>query len=158
MHIVQLPNVTIDFRVYIANHPHRKKVTGRRGGEREREREREGERERERERERECSICMYVSRLLMNSGRLVATHKSRYFERKDGLAIGPGAFVAALEYASGREAIVVGKPEPAFYQSVMKELNLPPNEMVMIGDVSERNFCSFKIYNIIMCLQISVCE
>ena len=74
----------------------------------------------------------------MNGGRLVATHKSRYFERKDGLAIGPGAFVAALEYASGKEAIVLGKPEPAFYQSVTKDLNLPLNEMVMIGDVSER--------------------
>ena len=73
----------------------------------------------------------------MAGGRLVATHKSRYFERKDGLAIGPGAFVTALEYASGQEAIVVGKPEAAFYQSVMNDLNCPSNEMVMIGDVSE---------------------
>lgn len=70
---------------------------------------------------------------------MIATHKSRYFERKDGLAIGPGAFVTALEYASGKDAIVVGKPEPTFYQSITKELNCPSNEMVMIGDVRRRH-------------------
>jgi ribonucleotide monophosphatase NagD (HAD superfamily) len=71
----------------------------------------------------------------MNGAKLVATHKSRYFERQDGLAIGPGAFVSALEYASGKEAIVVGKPSPNFYQSVVKDFNCPPSEVVMIGDV-----------------------
>ena len=70
----------------------------------------------------------------MDGAKLVATHKSRYFERKDGLAIGPGAFVTALEYASGKEAIVVGKPSPTFYQSVMKDFNCPPSEVVMIGE------------------------
>ena len=78
------------------------------------------------------------SRLLMNGAKLVATHKSRYFERQDGLAIGPGAFVTALEYASGKEAIVAGKPSPTFYQSVMKDFNYPPSEVVMIGDVREK--------------------
>lgn len=85
-------------------------------------------------------LCMYTpqhSRLLMNGAKLVATHKSRYFERGDGLAIGPGAFVTALEYASGKEAIVVGKPSPTFYQSVMKDFNCPSSEVVMIGDVRE---------------------
>ena len=73
----------------------------------------------------------------MNGAKLVATHKSRYFERKDGLALGPGAFVQALEYASGKEAVVVGKPSPTFYQSVMKDFSCSPNEMVMIGDVRD---------------------
>ncbi len=71
----------------------------------------------------------------MNGAKLVATHKSRYFERQDGLAIGPGAFVSALEYASGKEAIVVGKPSPNFYQSVVKDFTCPLSEVVMIGDV-----------------------
>ena len=73
----------------------------------------------------------------MKGARLIATHKSRYFERKDGLAIGPGAFVTALEYASGKEATVVGKPEPAFYHSVIKDFKCPSNEVVMVGDVRE---------------------
>ena len=76
----------------------------------------------------------------MNGAKLVATHKSRYFETQDGLAIGPGAFVTALEYASGKEAIVVGKPSPTFYQSVMKDFTCPPSEVVMIGDVRETIF------------------
>ena len=78
----------------------------------------------------------------MNGAKLVATHKSRYFERQDGLAIGPGAFVTALEYASGKEAIVVGKPSPTFYQSVMKDFSCPPSEVVMIGDVRKRTSSS----------------
>ncbi|PIO52609.1 hypothetical protein TELCIR_26083, partial [Teladorsagia circumcincta] len=33
--------------------------------------------------------------------QLVAIHKGRYYRRADGLALGPGPFVAALEYATG---------------------------------------------------------
>lgn len=42
---------------------------------------------------------------------LIGIHKGRYYERKDGLALGPGPFVEALEYSSGRKVcfyIVVG--------------------------------------------------
>ncbi len=35
-------------------------------------------------------------RLVQNGGHLVAINKSRYYKRDDGLAIGTGAFVAAL--------------------------------------------------------------
>jgi len=63
-------------------------------------------------------------------------HKARYFESGDGLALGPGPFVSALEFASGREAEVVGKPEPTFFNSVLKEMGCDATEVVMIGDVS----------------------
>ncbi|KAJ3283643.1 Haloacid dehalogenase-like hydrolase domain-containing protein 2 [Rhizoclosmatium sp. JEL0117] len=65
---------------------------------------------------------------------LIATHKGRYFQRKDGLAMGPGPFVAALEYATGIEAQVVGKPEPAFFKLALDDMGLQPDECVHIGD------------------------
>lgn len=74
-------------------------------------------------------------RLLKEGGRLIAIHKAKYYKREDGLAIGPGPYVAALEYASGQTAEVVGKPQPAFFNSVLRELNCPASETVMIGDV-----------------------
>ena len=77
-----------------------------------------------------------ISRLLLHGGRLVAIHKSQYYKHGDGLALGPGPFVAALEYASGKEADVVGKPEAQFFLSVLRELGCEPSEAVMIGDVS----------------------
>ena len=42
----------------------------------------------------------------------------------------------ALEYASGKKAIVVGKPQLEFFQSVMQEFSCLAEETVMIGDVS----------------------
>ena len=76
------------------------------------------------------------TRLLLGGGKLIAIHKARYFESGDGLALGPGPFVSALEYASGREAEVVGKPEPTFFSSVLREMGCDATEVVMIGDVS----------------------
>ena len=43
---------------------------------------------------------------LLHSNRdsqLIGIHKGRYYQRKDGLALGPGPFVSALEYATGKK-------------------------------------------------------
>jgi HAD superfamily hydrolase (TIGR01458 family) len=50
---------------------------------------------------------------------LIAIHKNRYFKKKSGLALGPGPFVTALEYATGVKAQVVGKPEPTFFRQAL---------------------------------------
>ena len=87
-----------------------------------------------------CNICTHAItsclRLVLNGARLIAVHKARYYKRSDGLALGPGPFVTALEYAAGREATVVGKPEPAFFYSVLRDAGHEAGETVMIGDVS----------------------
>src|SRR3982074_1605 len=49
-------------------------------------------------------------RMLMDGAELVALQHNRYWRRADGLALDVGAYAAALEDATGREAIVVGKP------------------------------------------------
>lgn len=71
----------------------------------------------------------------MNGADLVAIHKGRYYSRGDGLALGPGPFVSALEFATGKKAKVLGKPEEAFFLSALEGLNCKPHEVVMIGDV-----------------------
>jgi ribonucleotide monophosphatase NagD (HAD superfamily) len=53
---------------------------------------------------------------------LVAMHKAKYFAREDGLALGPGPFVTALEYATGTQAKIIGKPEPTFFSMALKQL------------------------------------
>lgn len=40
----------------------------------------------------------------------------------------------ALEYACDVQAEVVGKPSPEFFQSVLRDMNLQPHEVVMVGD------------------------
>ncbi|TKR61003.1 hypothetical protein L596_028175 [Steinernema carpocapsae] len=71
-------------------------------------------------------------RLLLEGAGLIAIHKGRFYKRKDGLALGPGPFVRALEYATDKQAFVVGKPEKAFFESAMESLDV--SEAVMIGD------------------------
>nr|XP_054764046.1 haloacid dehalogenase-like hydrolase domain-containing protein 2 [Lytechinus pictus] len=73
-------------------------------------------------------------RLILDGHPLIAIHKAKYFKRHDGLALGPGAFVEGLEYATGITAAVVGKPERAFYEEALKTMSCVPEEAVMIGD------------------------
>lgn len=45
-----------------------------------------------------------------------------------------GAFVRALEYASGQDAIVLGKPDPEFYRLAVRTLGTQSSGTVMVGD------------------------
>lgn len=74
------------------------------------------------------------------SNKLVAIHKARYFARKDGLALGPGAVVAGLEYSTGKTAVVVGKPTREFWIEAIRdivreeELHDPPDPPREVDD------------------------
>jgi phospholysine phosphohistidine inorganic pyrophosphate phosphatase len=71
---------------------------------------------------------------LMRGAELVAIQKNRYWRSADGLVLDAGAFVAALEFASGKTAKVVGKPSAEFYGSAIRALGLAPERVVMVGD------------------------
>jgi phospholysine phosphohistidine inorganic pyrophosphate phosphatase len=75
-------------------------------------------------------------RLLMSNPRvpLVALGLTRYWRADDGLRLDAGAYVRALEYASGRDAVVLGKPDSAFYRTAVDDLHLEPDQVVMVGD------------------------
>jgi phospholysine phosphohistidine inorganic pyrophosphate phosphatase len=75
-------------------------------------------------------------RLLMDDPQipLVALGLTRFWRADDGLRLDAGAFVRALEYASGREAVVMGKPAPSFFKAAVDALGVPPHEVVMVGD------------------------
>lgn len=65
---------------------------------------------------------------------LVALGLTRYWRAEDGVRLDTGPFVRALEYATGRAAVVLGKPDGAFYGTAVAQLGLRPNEVVMVGD------------------------
>ena len=76
-------------------------------------------------------------RLLVDGAQLLALQKNRYWRREDGLALDAGPFVAALEYASGVSATVVGKPEESFFRLAVEDLGLEAHEVAMVGDDAE---------------------
>jgi HAD superfamily hydrolase (TIGR01458 family) len=73
-------------------------------------------------------------RQLMDGAALIALQKNRYWETSDGLSLDAGPFVSALEYATGREAEVVGKPSPAFFELALGELGVSADRAAMVGD------------------------
>ena len=76
-------------------------------------------------------------RQLMDGALLVALQKNRYWLTPSGLTLDAGPFVAALEYASGREAVVVGKPSAAFFHLAAASLGISPERIIVVGDDAE---------------------
>jgi HAD superfamily hydrolase (TIGR01458 family) len=73
-------------------------------------------------------------RLLADGAELLALQKNRYWRTQEGLSLDAGPFVAALEYASGKSATVVGKPEREFFRIALADMKLQPHEVAMVGD------------------------
>jgi HAD superfamily hydrolase (TIGR01458 family) len=65
---------------------------------------------------------------------LLALGMTRYWRAEDGLRLDAAPFVKALEHASGREAVVLGKPSREFYTSALDRLGCAADETIMIGD------------------------
>jgi phospholysine phosphohistidine inorganic pyrophosphate phosphatase len=65
---------------------------------------------------------------------LIALGMTRYWRAPDGLRIDVAAYVRALECAAGAQAIVLGKPAPAFFTAALDAIGTKPEETVMIGD------------------------
>ncbi|HET9983369.1 MAG TPA: TIGR01458 family HAD-type hydrolase [Longimicrobiales bacterium] len=73
-------------------------------------------------------------RQVMDGARLVALQKNRYWMTERGITLDAGPFVAALEYASGRPAHVVGKPSPDFFRLALASLPAGARPVAVVGD------------------------
>jgi HAD superfamily hydrolase (TIGR01458 family) len=78
-----------------------------------------------------------VFRLLVGGAGLLALQKNRYWRTETGLSLDAGPFVAALEYASGTSATIVGKPERDFFRLALEDMGLGPHQVAMVGDDAE---------------------
>jgi HAD superfamily hydrolase (TIGR01458 family) len=65
---------------------------------------------------------------------LIALGMTRFWRAQDGIRLDAGPFVAALEFATGRKALVLGKPAEPFFRAAAERLGLPAREIVMVGD------------------------
>jgi phospholysine phosphohistidine inorganic pyrophosphate phosphatase len=73
-------------------------------------------------------------RFLLDGAAFIALAQNRYFRGEDGLCLDVGSIVAALEYASQRRSILVGKPAAEFFATAGKSLGLPVDSIAVIGD------------------------
>jgi HAD superfamily hydrolase (TIGR01458 family) len=73
-------------------------------------------------------------RFLLDGAAFVALARNRYFRGPDGLCLDVGSFVAGLEYATQREALLIGKPAREFFLLACRSIGVPPEATVVIGD------------------------
>jgi len=65
---------------------------------------------------------------------LIALGMTRYWKAVDGISLDVAPFVAALEHATGRNALVLGKPAVEFFQAAADRLGVPNRKVLMVGD------------------------
>ena len=78
-------------------------------------------------------------RMLMDGAVLLATHANLYWRTTEGLQLDSGAYVRALEIATGKQAIILGKPDHAFFEQALQSIGVPAHEAVMVGDDIEND-------------------
>jgi HAD superfamily hydrolase (TIGR01458 family) len=61
-------------------------------------------------------------------------HKNRWWQTSRGPMLDGGAFVAGLEYATGLEATVLGKPSPAYFAAALDTLGAEPELTWLVTD------------------------
>ena len=71
---------------------------------------------------------------LFTGAQLLALQKNRFWLSDRGYTMDTGAVVAMLEYASGKKSQIMGKPSPHFFALALDDMQLPPENVVMIGD------------------------
>ncbi len=73
-------------------------------------------------------------KLIANGAEIIALQKGKYFLNNEGKNLDTGAFVKLFEFASDKEARVLGKPNRDFFKTILDELSLLPEQVAIIGD------------------------
>ncbi len=76
---------------------------------------------------------------LMNGAELIAMHMNKFWQTEQGLQMDIGAFVAGLEFVSGKQATIIGKPSQDFFSLATESLGLHSSEVLIVGDDIEND-------------------
>ena len=71
---------------------------------------------------------------LMDGAALVGMHRNMYWATSEGLQLDGGAFIAALEAATGTQAVICGKPSAAYFHAALELMGAMPDRAAMVGD------------------------
>ncbi len=73
---------------------------------------------------------------VMNGAEVLALHKNRYWS-PDGkvIQLDSGPFITAIEYATGKQTTLLGKPSRVYFQSALHRLGFGPDDpFIILGD------------------------
>jgi HAD superfamily hydrolase (TIGR01450 family) len=76
-------------------------------------------------------------RFLRTGAALVGVYGGALYMSDNGPALSAGPIVKTLEFASGRRAVLIGKPSPRMFQLALQLANEEASRAVMVGDQIE---------------------
>jgi len=81
-----------------------------------------------------ATLTQGIGLVLSKGAQLIATNPDPNVDDGDRILPGGGALVAPFEVATGRKAVVIGKPEPPLFHMALARLGCPPQACIMVGD------------------------
>ena len=76
----------------------------------------------------------HATLLIRRGSPFIGTNPDRTFPTPEGLVPGSGSILAALEAATGVNAVLAGKPESAMFDLAISRIDAEPHEILCIGD------------------------
>ena len=73
-------------------------------------------------------------------------HKNKWWQTSRGPMLDGGAFVAGLEYATGVEATVLGKPSPSYLAAALDALDAEPERTWLVTDDVEADIRAARLF------------
>jgi HAD superfamily hydrolase (TIGR01458 family) len=73
-------------------------------------------------------------------------HKNKWWQTSRGPMLDAGAFVAGLEYATGVEATVLGKPSPSYFAAALDALDAEPELTWLVTDDIEADIRGARLF------------
>ncbi len=73
-------------------------------------------------------------------------HKNKWWQTSRGPMLDGGAFVAGLEYATGVEATVLGKPSPSYFAAALDALEAEPERTWLVTDDVEADVRGARLF------------
>jgi 4-nitrophenyl phosphatase len=83
-----------------------------------------------------------ASKAIRNGAKFIATNTDRVLVTEQGLTPGGGSIVAAVAAASGKEPLVIGKPESHIVDLALQRIGAVKEKSVMIGDNLETDIAA----------------
>ncbi len=81
-----------------------------------------------------------------NGADIVAMHMNRYWSPQENkFVLDAGSYISAIEYATEKKAVLIGKPSPIYFQTALDLLGYPKDStFLMLGDDVELDISPVK--------------
>jgi len=78
-----------------------------------------------------------AQRAILAGARFIASNKDRAYPVEGRFLPGAGSIVSAIEVATGREALCIGKPEPFLFEEAIRRAGRAAERVVVVGDSTD---------------------